>query len=119
MGKHRTRLKILEDILVVINDNKGAKKTQIMYRAYLSYKLLIRYLSDVMEAGLVICDKGNCYKLTKKGEKLLARFNEYYRSRETVQKHLNLIEDQRSILEEMCSNTNTANGEKSTLENEN
>ena len=119
MGKHRTRLKILENVLVVINDNKGAKKTQIMYQAYLSYKLLIRYLSDVMKAGLVTCDKGNCYKITKKGENLLARFNEYYKSHETFQKHLNLIEDQRSILEEMCSNNNTANGEKSTLENKN
>jgi len=31
MGKHRSRLQILETILSVINDNEGAKKTQIMF----------------------------------------------------------------------------------------
>ena len=67
MGRHRSRLKILEDILSVINGNTGVKKTQIMYKAYLSYKLLIRYLNDVMDAGLVTCDD-NSYMLTDKGE---------------------------------------------------
>ena len=105
MGKHRTRLKILENILSVINDNHGVKKTQIMYQAYLSYRLLIRYLNDVMEAGLVTYDKKNCYILTKKGEKFLARCGEYSKSCEIVKKKLSHIEDQKSTLEEMCSST--------------
>jgi len=45
----------LESVLSVISGNEGARKTQIMYQAYLSYKLLVRYLKDVMDAGLVVC----------------------------------------------------------------
>ncbi|MFX0094080.1 MAG: winged helix-turn-helix domain-containing protein, partial [Candidatus Hodarchaeota archaeon] len=84
MGKHRSRLKILEDILSVINDGEGVRKTQVMYKAYLSYDLLNRYLKDILEAGLVTCDEVNCYWLTEKGEKFLARFGEYSRFRESI-----------------------------------
>ena len=116
MGKHRSRLKILANILAVTNNNKGAKKTQIMYQAYLSYKLLVQYLKDVTEAGLVICGNEKCYKLTPKGEKFLAKFGEYDKSRETVEKQVGYIEDQRSMLEEMCPNTEVANVDPSTRE---
>jgi len=116
MGKHRSRLKILANILAVANNNKGAKKTQIMYQAYLSYKLLVQYLKDVTEAGLVICGKENCYKLTPKGEKFLAKFGEYDKSRESVNKKLNHIEDQKLMLEEMCPNIEVTNLDPSTLE---
>lgn len=117
MGKHRSRLKILANILSVVSENNGAKKTQIMYQAYLSYKLLVQYLKDVTEAGLVKCGKENYYVLTQKGEKFLTRFNEYSKSRKTVEKRLGRIEDQRSMLEEMCPNTEVANVDPNNLEN--
>lgn len=104
MGRHRSRLKILEDILSVINVNNGIRRTQIMYRAYLSYKLLIRYLNDVVEAGLVTCDDKNCYWLTRKGEKFLARFGEYSRLREDIEQQLNHVENKLMALKEMCPN---------------
>ena len=104
MGKHRARLKILASILSVVSDNDGAKKTQIMYQAYLSYKLLVQYLSDVIEAGLVNCENGNSYTLTKKGKNFLERFDEYSKSCEVVEKQLNCINCQKSALEEMCPN---------------
>ena len=103
MGKHRTRLAILAKILSVVNNGKGVKKTQIMYQAYLSYKLLTRYLNDVMKAGLVKCGDENCYSLTKKGEEFLVKFGEYDKSRECFDEQVNHIEDQRSRLEKMCS----------------
>lgn len=104
LGKHRSRLQILERVLSVISGNGGARKTQIMYQAYLSYKLLTRYLNDVLKAGLVVCDSENCFRLTPKGEKFLARFSEYYRSREVVEKNLDHVEDQKLLLQEMCPN---------------
>jgi len=116
MGKHRSRLKILANILSVVSVNNGAKKTQIMYQAYLSYKLLVQYLKDVTEAGLVKCGNENCYVLTQKGEKFLERFDEYSKSRETVEKHLGHIENQKSMLEEMCPNTEVANVDPNNLE---
>ena len=105
MGKHRSRLQILGTILSVISDNGGAKKTQIMYQAYLSYKLLTRYLNDVMNAGLVVCDNENCFKLTPKGEKFLANFSEYHRSHEVVKKNLDNVQNQKLMLQEMCPNS--------------
>ena len=119
MGKHRTRLKILANILSVISNNNGAKKTQIMYQAYLSYKLLIRYLHDVTKAGLVKWGDENCYELTPKGEDFLAKFVEYNKSRKNVDEQLNYVEDQRSMLEGMCCNSDASKGEKGTVENNN
>jgi len=105
MGKHRSRLKILANILFVVSDNNCVKKTQIMYQAYLSYKLLVQYLKDVTEAGLVKCGNENCYVLTPKGEKFLAKFGEYDKSRENINEKLSHIEGQKLMLEEMCPNT--------------
>ena len=109
MGRHRTRLEIVEDILSVISGNEGVKRTRIMYKAYLSYKLLIRYLNDVVDAGLVICDDDNCYLLTEKGERFLARFSEYSSFRESVEKQLNHVEDEMAALRKMCHNSDAAN----------
>ena len=102
MGKHRSRLQIVWDVLSVIANNNRVRKTQIMYKAYLSYKLLNKYLSDVLSAGLVVCDNKNCFQLTLKGERFLERFGEYHRSREVMEERLNNVEDERSKLEEMC-----------------
>jgi predicted transcriptional regulator len=104
MGKHRSRLKILEDILSVINGEKEVKKTHIMYRAYLSYNLLTRYLNDLVEASLIKCSKGTCYSLTEKGEKFLARFGEYLKIRESVEKQISHIENEKAALKKMCPN---------------
>ena len=109
LGKHRSRLQILENILSVIDDKEGTKKTQIMYQAYLSYKLLTQYLNDVLNAGLVVCDADNCFRLTPKGEAFLAKFNNYSRVRKNINEQLNNIEDQKMLLEEMCPNCNAAN----------
>jgi predicted transcriptional regulator len=116
MGKHRSRLQILANILKVITNNKSAKKTQIMYQAYLSYKLLVQYINDVIEAGLVVCGEENCYKLTPKGEMFLARFSEYNKSRESITQKLNHVEDQKLMLEEMCPNTEVSNFGTATID---
>ena len=116
MGKHRTRLKILANVLSVVSADNGAKKTQIMYHAYLSYKLLVQYLNDITESGLLKCGNGNCYTLTPKGKNFLARFGEYSKSRETIEKQLDNIEYQKLTLEEMCPNTGLENNYSNNLE---
>ena len=108
MGKHRSRLKILATILSVVSGNHCVKKTQIMYQAYLSYKLLVRYLNDMMGAGLVVCGEDNCYRLTPKGEEFLAKFGEYFKSSEDVREQVNHIEDKKLMLEEMCPKSEVA-----------
>ena len=104
MGKHRTKLTILANILSVIDSDSGAKKTRIMYKAYLSYGLLIRYLKEVQDARLVTCGEEKCYKLTQKGKNFLKKFNEYKKSRETIRHQMGIVEDQKLMLEKMsCS----------------
>ena len=113
MGKYRSRLEIIADVLYVVNDNDGARKTRIMYQANLSYKLLTQYLNDVVEGGLVTFATNDCYMLTQKGKKFLTKFGEYCKSREKVEVQLNHVEDQRVMLEKMCSNAEVMNANPS------
>ncbi len=103
MGKYRHRLEIVADILYVVNDNNGAKKTKIMYQANLSYDLLVQYLKNVVDAGLITCGSKNCYALTRKGQEFLRKFGEYCDDREKVEKQLNHVEDQKALLEKMLT----------------
>ena len=115
MGKYRGRLDIIADILCVVNNNNGAKKTRIMYNANLSYKLLIYYLNDVVEGGLVTLGTKNYYVLTQKGKEFLAKFGEYCKSRERVEVQLNHVEDQRMMLDKMCPNAEGMNANPSKI----
>ena len=48
MGRYRNKLRIIADILLIAC--RRARKTQIMYQANLSYRLLCRYLGVVLDA---------------------------------------------------------------------
>jgi len=69
----RDRLGILRDMLKA--SKNGAKKTQIMYKASLSFGQLQEYLSLLEESGLIENEKGidgNVrYKTSEKGYKFL------------------------------------------------
>jgi len=105
LSKYRDRLQIIADILSIAEGR--AKKTHIMYKANLSYKLLCRYLGGVMDAGLVVFYDRDCYVLTSKGKKFLRRYVEYSKHREHLKAHLNHVNDEKIILQQMCSNANT------------
>jgi predicted transcriptional regulator len=105
MGKHRSRIKILAKILSVVHSENGAKKTHIMYQAYLSYKLLTLYLNDLIKARLIVADKDNYYMLTAIGEKFLIKFTEYSKLNKYIEDKVNHIEDQKLELEKMCPNS--------------
>jgi predicted transcriptional regulator len=104
LGSYRGRLDIIVDILSVASQN--AKKTQIMYKANLSYKVLQRYLAEVTEAALIRFEsKTRCYVLTEKGKTFLEEYRKYHRSNKRIEKQLNEVQNQRQILEELCSNS--------------
>jgi predicted transcriptional regulator len=85
--------------------SQTAKKTQIMYQANLSYKVLTRYLREVSAASLVDfeCEK-QCYVLTAKGREFLEAYNEYSRDNRHLEKRLSEINGKKKVLEELCSN---------------
>lgn len=97
MAKYRSRLEIVADVLGVVSG--GAKKTKIMYQANLSYSLLIRYLKDVIDMGLVKMKDGNTYGLTEKGFDFLEEFKGYRERRVEVEEQLNDIQDKKVMLE--------------------
>lgn len=102
MGKRRTRLEIVDDILSVINFEKKASRTHVMYKTYLNYHVFCQYLNDLLDSGLIQCSDNNTYySLTEKGKKFLATFNKYSKFREVVHKQLEQMEEQLSALNEM------------------
>jgi len=102
MGNYRSKLDIIADILKVAN--RRAKKTQIMYQANLSHRLLIRYLNVVRKACLVSFDsKENRFVLTSKGKKFLESYKEYSRRNKHVEKQLSDVNNKRKVLEKLCS----------------
>ena len=102
MSKYRDRLQIIADILSIAD--RRAKKTRIMYQANLSYRLLCRYLSEVLEAGLIQSEDGDCYVLTVKGQMFLSRHEEYSKRCKSLEQHLNHVNVEKNALESMCMN---------------
>lgn len=108
MGRYRDRLQIIADILFIAGKG-GAKKTQIMYQANLSYRLLCRYLIEVLDAGLVSFENRHCYVLTAKGKEFLTRHTEYSKRCKRLEQHLDHVNNEKTTLEKMCFSPNTIN----------
>jgi len=101
LSKYRNRVEIIGDILNIVRD--GARKTQIMYRGNLSYKLLRSYLHEVIGAGLVcVGERSNVYQLTEKGRTFLKNFEDYSRSRSEAEQLLTDVHSLKTKLEGMC-----------------
>jgi predicted transcriptional regulator len=102
LANYRGRLDIIADILNVVSGN--AKKTQIMYQANLSYKVLQKYLAEIVEASLInFEDKRRCYILTVKGREFLDAYQEYFKTNRQVEKRVNDVRTKKNILEKLCS----------------
>lgn len=115
MVNYRDRLDIIADILNVAS--REAKKTQIMYQANLSYKVLQRYLNEIVTASLVrFEDSRQCYLLTGKGHEYLDAYKEYARYSKTMEKRLNDFSTKRKILENLCPACQTETLSESTIE---
>ncbi len=101
MGNYRDRLDIIADILNVAS--RDAKKTQIMYQANLSYKVLQRYLTEILSASLVeFVDNQQYYSLTDKGHQYLDAYKEYARCSKSMEKRLHDYSTKRRVLEKLC-----------------
>ncbi len=97
MANYRQRLDIIADILEVVSVD--AKKTQIMFKANLSYKALTKYLSDVIKASLVTYEqKRQCYRLTDKGHNFLNTYKVYCKTNKQIMKR----EETKKALDALC-----------------
>jgi len=107
MSRYRERLQIIADVLAVAGGR--ANKTQIMYQANLSYRLLCRYLGEVLDAGLVSFENGDSYVLTAKGKEFLNRHEEYSKRCKSLEKRLHYLNNEKVVLESMCLFGNSTN----------
>ena len=101
MGTYRQRIDIIADILEIAN--LEAKKTQIMFRANLSYRVLNKYLQEILEASLISFEEERrCYTLTNKGNDFLNAYKDYCRNNKHVEERLNDIIKTKKTLDELC-----------------
>jgi predicted transcriptional regulator len=83
--KRRDRLHIIAEILEI--SKNGSLKTQIMYRANLSFAQLNEYLHLLLDIELLKESEENgktLYKVTRKGDKYLQN---YYKIKELLEKN--------------------------------
>lgn len=78
MRKERNRWKIILDLLKVVNDEKKAKKTRIMNRAYLDWNNFNRYLDFLLDEKYIIRnhEESNVYEITDNGIYLLEKLKD-------------------------------------------
>lgn len=104
MGSYRGKLDIIADILEVVSGD--AKKTQIMYKANLSYAVLQKYLGRLTFAKLISFDYDReCYVLEEKGREFLRNYQDYSKTNSHVRKRLSEARVQKRALEKLCSNS--------------
>jgi predicted transcriptional regulator len=101
LGSYRRRLDIIANILRVASRN--AKKTQIMNQANLSYKVLQRYLTKIIEASLInFEDENQSYVLTAKGQEFLNFYKENSRTNHQIEKYPSDARSTKKVFEKLC-----------------
>lgn len=101
MGNYRDKLDIIAEILQVASHE--ARKTQIMYQANLSYKVLQRYLIEVTEASLLrFEDTKQSYIITDKGQEYLTAYKDYLKANKSIEKRLSEFSLKRKFLQDLC-----------------
>jgi predicted transcriptional regulator len=102
LANYRRRLDIIADILHVVSGR--ARKTQIMYQANLSYRVLQKYLAEIVAASLINFEElSHCYVLTDKGRTFLDSYQEYSKTNRHVEKSLRVVRTKKRNLEKLCS----------------
>ena len=73
--KRRNGLEIISEMLEAAEE--GARKTSIMYKANLSYELLVHYLSILRANGFLETPDERTFFPTRKGQMFLKEFREF------------------------------------------
>ena len=102
MGSYRSKLDIIADILGVAS--RKPRKTQIMYQANLSFRVLQKYLAEVSGASLICFeDETQCYNLTSKGRAFLDVYKLYTKTNNHAEKILGEVNLKKQTLEKLVN----------------
>jgi len=107
MTTYRDKLQIIADILRIASRRPG--KTRIMYQANLSYRLLCRYMDELMGSGLISSENGKVYALTDKGKAFLDGHEIYSKNSRRLRERLDYVEKEKAFLESLSCPENPSN----------
>ena len=94
------KLDIIADILTVAS--RRPKKTQIMYQANLSFRVLQKYLAEISGASLICYeDETQCYSLTSKGKEFLEAYTQYSKKNRHAEKIIGEVNLKKQTLEKL------------------
>jgi len=102
LRKNRNRLQITQAILEIARD--GVRKTRLMYTANLSFKLLEKYLTALVKAGLLKVREGEKKKTYKTSEKGLQFLREF----EALEEYATMVATKRHRLDRMLGDSAAA-----------
>lgn len=84
MAQYRTQAKIIADILVTARDSnmdgEGVGITLLLRRGNVSYSRMIKLISDLVGAGLLVessIDRASKYKISDKGLRFLQVYGQF------------------------------------------
>jgi len=100
LGKNRNRLSIGAAILEAANP--VSSKTNIMFRANLSFSLLEKYLDIATEAGFIRYEDSK-YKLTEHGKEFLSKCKQFEGRYQKAEKMLDALMIERERLTRFCT----------------
>jgi hypothetical protein len=63
-----------------------------------------KYLSSLLDSGLLECDDGSCYLITSKGKDFLQMYEDYLERCKRINDDVNGVLKHKLRLENMCSN---------------
>ena len=101
MRTYRSELEIVKDILTIISNKTDVRKTHIMYRANLSYQLLDKYLTKILNTRLAQADEDGFFRLTVDGRSYLEECVSYINANNKARKQSSTVESKRIALEEL------------------
>ncbi len=93
MKKDRSRWEIILDILKITQEEEKVKKTRIMYKTNLDWRIFQQYCNFLIEEGLIKkCNPENdCYMLTETGGILLNKLMEVAKALENGHSNTSIL----------------------------
>ena len=100
MNKNRCSLDIAREVLSIASVR--ARKTRIMYGANLSFRQVQKYLSTLLNNGLLEHDVDSGYLITEAGRGFLSLYEEYLEQSKGLRYEVERNTKDRLQLESMC-----------------
>jgi len=102
MSSHRAREETVADILSIIAEEGGVRKTRLLYGANLSFQQREKYTKMLEEWGLILWDgETRKFIITGEGRQYLAAYGIFLRAKKKLLKQTSKLEEKQAHLRKM------------------